>query len=136
MTGMNGTDFLVKVNTGTPTVPVWTTVAAQRDASLSESSDTIDFSSKDGREWEGRAGRYESEVSLDGLIPVAAEAGFDALKLANRNGTLVMLQTSRAGVAHEEATAIVTQMDQEYPDQGESTFSGTFKVTGGWTAAA
>lgn len=136
MAGMNGTDFLVQVNTGTPTVPVWTTVAAQRDASVSESSDTIDFSSKDGRAWEGRAGRYESEVSLDGLVPVAAEAGFDALKAANRNGTLIQLQTRRAGVAYEKASAIVTQMDQEYPDQGEATFSGTFKITGSWSAAA
>lgn len=132
---LNGTDFLVRVNTGTEAVPVWTTVAAQRDASVSESRDTIDFSSKDQDEWVGAAGRYESEVSLDGLIPVAAEAGFDALKAACRNGTLVQLQTQVAGTAKEKASAIVTQMDQEYPDQGEGTFSASFKVSGAWTAA-
>jgi TP901-1 family phage major tail protein len=133
--GMNGTDVLLKVNTGTEAVPVWTTVAAQRDASISESNDTIDFSSKDNREWEGAAGRYESEVSLDGLIPVAAEPGFDALKTACRNGTLIQIQTSISGTPKEKASAIVTQMDQEYPDQGESTFSASLKITGAWTAA-
>lgn len=133
--GLNGTDFLLQVNTGTVQAPVYTTVAAQRDASVSESSDTIDFSTKDSRAWDGRAGRYESEISLDGLVPVAAEPGFDALKAANRTGALIQVQTRVGGVPKEKATGIVTQMDQEYPDQGESTFSATVKIAGSWTAA-
>lgn len=135
MAGMNGTDVLLQVNTGTIVTPVWTTVAAQRDASISKSADTIDLSSKDSDFWEGAAGRRESEVSLDGLIPVAAAVGFDALHTAWENGTIIQVQTQRAGVAHKKASAVITKMDEEYPDQGESTFSASFKVSGPWTAA-
>lgn len=134
--GMNGTDFLVQVNTGTDQAPSFVTVAAQRDAKRGESRDTIDFSSKDDPAWQGAPGRYESDVSLDGLVPVQGEAGFDALLAALRDGTLVQLQTQVAGTAKEKAMAVVTQMDQEYPDQGEATFSASFKISGQWTAAA
>lgn len=136
MAGMNGTDVLLQVNTGTDAVPVWTTVAAQRDASVSRSNDTIDFSSKDSRHWDGAAGRAESELSLDGLVPVAGEAGFDALLAAWEDGTLIGVQQQRAGAAFKLAKGIVTKMDEEYPDQGESTFSASVKIAGQWTDPA
>lgn len=135
MAGFNGTDVLVQINTGTQVTPVWSTVAAQRDFSRSESNDEIDFSSKDGRAWEGKAGRYSSDASLDGLVPVAASVGFDAMRTAMRAGNIVRLRTNRGGTPHEQADAIITSMDEEYPDQGESTFSASFKITGTWSAA-
>lgn len=133
--GMNGTDLLLLVNTGTEAVPAWTVVAGQRDASLSESNETIDFSSKDNRAWEGAAGRYESEVSLDSLY-VPNHAAYTALKDACRDGTLIRVRTQEGGANKEEADAIVTELESEFPDQGESTVSITLKVTGSWAAAA
>lgn len=132
MSGMNGTDVLLQLNTGTPAAPVWTTVAAQRDASVSRSNDTIDFSTKDQRERRVGAGRFESELSLEGLVPVAGSPGFDALLAACEDGTLIQVQTLRAGTPHKTASGIVTKMDDEYPDQGESTFSATVAIDGAW----
>ena len=61
--GMNGTDILLYVNTGTPAVPAYTVVGSQRDVTFEESTDEIDVSSKDSRAKRVLPGRYSASVS-------------------------------------------------------------------------
>lgn len=128
---MNGTDVLILIDVGGyPTV-----VGSQRDATLDESNDTIDMSSKDAREGSFEAGRYTSEISLDALY-VPDDAAYGALKDAMRSGTLVTVVTQEAGVDQEQASAVVTSLSSEFPDQGEATVSISLQVSGAWAAAA
>ena len=55
---MNGTDVLLLVNTGTPTVPVYEAVGSQRDVTFDEATEEIDVSSKDSRAKRVLPGRY------------------------------------------------------------------------------
>lgn len=132
---MNGTDVIVQVNTGTDVTPAWTPVAKQRGASLSEKNDAIDMSSKDGREYEGIAGRYSAEMKLDALY-VPDDTAYMALKTALRDGTLVKLQTEEAGAATEQCSAFISELSSDYPDQDAATISATFTITGPITPAA
>lgn len=133
---MNGTLFKVQVNTGTDAAPVWTTVAAQTGATIDETTDAIDVSNKDGRAGAFIPGRYGSTVSLDGLVDNPVGAGYTALQTAMRDGTLVKIQTDVDGTPAEVASAVITSLSSDYPDQDSATFSAAFTVTGEWTAAA
>ena len=42
----DGVDFLLKVNTGTAEIPVWTVIGGQRGATLSLTAEQIDASNK------------------------------------------------------------------------------------------
>lgn len=129
---MNGTDLLVLVNTGTPQTPVYEAVGSQRDATIEETSDTIDVSSKDSRAQRVLAGRYSSSVSLDALY-VPTDAAYQALKAANRNGDLILIARQEVGVVTEIVTAKVDSMSEAFPDQGEATISISMTVDGWWT---
>ena len=133
---MNGTLFVVKVNTGTSESPTWTAIAGQTGASVDETTDAIDVSSKDSRAGKFLPGRYGSTVSLDGLVDNPIGAGYTALQTAMRDGTTVMLQSVIDDVAVESAEAVITSLSSDYPDQDSATFSAAFTVTGEWTAAA
>lgn len=132
---MNGTLFVVQVNTGTDVAPVWTTVAGQTGAKVDETTDAIDVSNKDAREGKFTPGRYGSTVSLDGLVDNPVGVGYTALQSAMRDGTLVKLQTMIDSVAVETAQAVVTSLSSDYPDQDSATFSAAFTVSGAWSAA-
>ena len=136
MAAVNGTDYIIKVNTGTESVPAWTAVAKQTGASLSEKTAMIDTSSKDARERTGMAGRYEASLSLDGLVASPADTGFAALRTAMRNGTLVQIQTVVGGTPAETATAVITELSTDYPDQDKATFSASFEISGEWAAVS
>jgi TP901-1 family phage major tail protein len=129
---MNGTDLLVLVNTGTPMTPVYEAVGSQRDATIEETSDTIDVSSKDSRAQRVLAGRYSSSVSLDALY-VPSDAAYQALKTANRDGDLILIARQEVGVVTEIVTAKIDSMSEAFPDQGEATISISMTVDGWWT---
>lgn len=131
---MNGADVIVRVNTGTLATPVWTTVGSQRDTSRTESTDAIDHSSKDSRNRRVIGGRYESEVSLEGLF-VPTDVAYLALRAAMRAGTLVQLQFTGVGALPEKASALCTELEEEYPDQDAAEVSAEFAVDGAWTTA-
>lgn len=129
---MNGTDLLLLANTGTPTVPVYEAVGSQRDATIEENSDTIDFSSKESRAQRVWPGRYSSSISLDALY-VPTDAAYLALKAANRDGTLILVAREKSGVVVETVDAKVDSISESFPDQGEATISVALTVDGSWT---
>jgi predicted secreted protein len=124
-----GTDFLVRVNTGTEAAPVWTVVGSQRDATVTRNLDTIDVSSKDSRARRIKPGRYTVEISFDHLyVPGAAE--LTALKNAMLNATFTQIQEFVAGVAGRVYGGYVTGHTESFPDMGEAVVSCTFTGDG------
>jgi predicted secreted protein len=130
---MNGTDVLILVNTGTEVSPVYTAVGSQRGASLSETNDEIDISSKDSRAGRYLAGRYGSTLSLDGLY-VPSNVAYLALKTAQRAGDAILVRIEEEGVEVEEASAIITDMSTDFPDQDAATISIDLRIDGEWAA--
>lgn len=134
MSGFNGTDLLILANTGTPSVPVYEAVGSQRDATVEETSDTIDISNKESRAMRVLVGRYSSNISLDSLY-VPSDAAYQALRNANRNGELILVARQWQGVVQEIVDAKIDSMSESFPDQGEATISISLTVDGFWEEA-
>lgn len=128
---MNGSDVLLLVNTGTPTVPVYEVVGSQRDVTFDEANAEIDVSSKDGRPKRVLAGRYSASLSLDALY-VPTNADYLALRDALRNGELILVARQEEGVTIETADALIASMSQSFPDQGEATISIALTIDDAW----
>ena len=115
---MNGTDVLLLANTGTPTVPVYTVVGCQRDATIEETSDTIDVSCKDSRAQRVLSGRFSGTISGDALY-VPDDEAYQALKAANRSGALILVAKEVQEVVVETVNAKVDSLSESFPDQGD-----------------
>ncbi len=124
---MNGKDVLILVDIDS--VGTFSAIASQTNASISESNDVIDESSKDARERKVTAGRYEATYSFESLF-VPTEAAFTALRAAMRNGTKIKLREQELGVAKEEVNAVITAMTRDFPDQDNVTISMEAAVDG------
>lgn len=130
---LNGSDVLLLVNTGTPTVPVYEAAGSQRDVTFEEATEEIDVSSKDSRAKRVLPGRYSANLSLDALY-VPSDDAYQALKSAMRDGELILVAREEEGVTLETANALITSMSEAFPDQGEGTISISLTIDGVWTA--
>src|SRR3989304_3680175 len=122
---INGSDILILVNVGTPTVPVLVGVQSQRDGSVEETTAVIDVSSKDSRAQRVLPGRYASTISLDALF-VPDDGAYHALQDANRNGEMILVAKEVDGTVFEAALAEMDSISESYADQGEATISIAF----------
>ena len=129
---MNGTDLLILANTGTPGVPAYSVVGCQRDASIDEASATIDVSCKDSRAQRVLPGRYSGTISIDALY-VPDDAAYQALKNANRDGTLILIAREENGVVTETVPAKIDSIGGKFPDQAEAAISISLTIDGFWT---
>ena len=91
----NGSVVLLEVDVDG--MPTYTVMAAQRDLSVSEATEPIDFSTKDSRNMIVQGGRYSSEVTMDAAY-VPGDAAYDALETAMRSGAVIKIQIGRAHV--------------------------------------
>ncbi len=124
---INGNEVLILADTdGAGT---YAAVASQTEASIDESNDVIDQSSKDARERKVAAGRYEANISFGALF-VPNDVAFGALKNALRTGTLIKLREQEQGSAVAEYDAIITSMTRDYPDQDNASISLEAAVNG------
>lgn len=127
---MRGVDILLLVED--PATPgTYITVGGQRGATLSESAETIDETSKDSNgfyEYDYGLGGWN--ISFDGVY-IGDEAGYLALKDAMRakEKILVRIQEGTSGPV-ESGTALVTSKDLEAPYDAEATYSGELQGTG------
>lgn len=128
---MNGTDVLLLVNTGTVGTPVYEAVGSQRDVTFSEKTETVDMSSKDGRAKRVDPGRYSATLSLDALY-VPTNADYEALRSAMRDGEKILVAREVQGVTTETADAVITGLDESFPDQGEATIAISLEIDGDW----
>lgn len=128
---MNGTDFLVLVNTGTDVTPVYEVVGCQRGATLDETTAEIDASCKTSRNTRVLAGRYKATLSLEGLY-VPDDDAYQTLADAMRSGEFVTLVKQYDGNITESAEAVITSLSESHPDQDVSTISAAFSIDDGW----
>lgn len=126
---MNGTDLLVLVNIGTVNAPDYMAVGCQRDATIEETTDTIDASCKDSRSTRVLPGRYGATVSLDSLY-IPDDQAYLVLKAAMRGGDLVMLARQEQDIVTETYNALVGSLSEAFPDQGEATVAAKFTIDG------
>lgn len=131
--GQNGTNFLLLANTGSDAAPTYEVVGSQRDATLEETSEVIDYSSKNSRAARKGPGRYAASISMDALY-VPSDAAYRALRDANRNpdGEIILVAKEYDGLVTETAPAVVTSISEAEPDQAEATISISLEVDGFW----
>lgn len=131
--GQNGTNFLLLANTGTDLSPAYEVVGSQRDATIEETSEEIDYSSKNSRARRVGPGRYASTISMDALY-VPSDAAYRALRDANRNpeGEIILVAKEYDGLVTETAPAVVTSISESEPDQAEATISISLSIDGFW----
>jgi TP901-1 family phage major tail protein len=128
--GVSGVDFIVKVNTGTEAVPVYTAVGGQRGGTLNGGTDEIDVSSKDSNGWkESLAGLKNWSLEFDSLL-IESDAGLVALETAWLAGEKVQVQLATPAGATYTGPAIVTDFSYEAPHDGEATAKGTLTGAG------
>jgi hypothetical protein len=133
--GINGADVVLSVD--------GTLIPAQRSLSQSDTTASIDMSSKDSRGMRRAPGRYDSKLSLTALYLPGA-SGFDQLKQKFRDGQYIDViryepnsgsswpHSSASGV--ETASCIITEMSPQFPDQDASTVTLSIEIDGTWEA--
>ena len=124
---MNGADVLVMID--------GEFVGSQRDVTFEETTESIDFSSKDSRAQRVEPGRYSASVSLDALY-VPSDTAYQSLKDAMRNGVKVQLIRVQESATLESCDAVVTSLSEAAPDQDAVTVSASFDVDGEWTSGS
>jgi len=100
-----------------------------------ETTESIDFSSKDSRAQRVEPGRYSASVSLDALY-VPSDTAYQSLKDAMRNGVKVQLIRVQESATLESCDAVVTSLSEAAPDQDAVTVSASFDVDGEWTSGS
>lgn len=130
---MNGSNLLIYANVGSEESPSYAVVGCQRDATIDETSETIDVSCKTSRNQRVLAGRYSSTVSMDALY-IPDDTAYLALQSANRDGDLILIAREENGVITETASAKIDSISGSFPDQGEATVSISATVDGAWEA--
>ena len=120
---INGTDILVLIGDEL--------VGSQQDSSFEDTTESIDTSSKDSRARTVIPGRYSSTVSLDALY-VVSDTAYGLLQDAMRDGTTVIIKRQEEGAELEQATAVLTSLSTEAPDQDVAVVSASFDISGEW----
>lgn len=127
----NGTDVLLYVDNGFGTQVV---VASQRNVNFKEQNAVLDMSSKTSRNRRITGGRYSADVSLQSLyIPTAS--GYGRLRDALRAGTAISVRRMQGSGPStlETASAQVTSLSEDFPDQGPGVVSIDLAIDGAWS---
>jgi TP901-1 family phage major tail protein len=131
---MRGVDILLMVEGAT--AETWVPVGGQRSASLNESVETIDTTSKDsGGNYEYDYGLAGWTVSCDG-VHVSGEENFGKLKAAMRAKEKIKIRITESTGATpiiEEGMALVISRDLEAPYDAEVTYAVELQGTGALT---
>lgn len=128
---MRGVDILIFINTGTEETPVWTAAGGQRNATLSETSEAMDVTTKDtgNGAYEYEYGLYGWSISADGVY-VPNDVAFQFLKTAMRTRQKVKVRIQEEGTYTEEGIALVTSREVDAPYDDSATYSMEFQGTG------
>jgi TP901-1 family phage major tail protein len=130
--GMDGASVLVLVNLGDDVNPNWVAVAEQTSLSTETSRNLIEATSKDSDHTKWIYGKQDDTVSLESLY-VPDDTAFKAIEDALKNKETIILRRSENGEDVEEATAFVSQISKEWPDNDTSTCSVDFQLDEPWT---
>ena len=126
-----GADILVKVNTGTVELPEWTTIAGQRDATVTRGTDTIDTTTKDsvGAMREQEPSFLTWSISCSGLM-VVSDAAQELLRTAWSNREKVLVRVRYSDTDVEEGLAIISNLEYTGPHEDTATYSAEFTGAG------
>lgn len=128
-----GVSVLLKVNTGTDLLPVWTAVGGQRGATLNRSADTIETTSKDSTGYKSYAyGFKDWSIDADGLL-VTDDAGYGELEDAFIAGTTIKVDVVMASGDKYSGDVIITDFPIEAPYDDMTTYSVTLQGSGALT---
>lgn len=133
---MRGVDILIFVDTDTTgTTPNWVAAGGQRNATLTETSEALDTTTKDTGDgaYEYDYGLYGWSISGDGVY-VPNDAAFQHLKTAMRTRKKVKIRIQEEGEYTEEGTALITSLETDAPYDDNATYSMEFQGTGKLTA--
>src|SRR5690554_1363062 len=130
--GIDGASVLLMVNMGDDETPNWTAVAEQTGLSTENSRKLIEASSKDSDHTKWSYGKQDGTVTLESLY-VPNDAAFKAIEEAMNNKEIVILRRTENGEDIEEATALVSTISKEWPDNDASTCSAEFQLDEPWT---
>lgn len=130
--GIDGASVLLMVNMGDDETPNWTAVAEQTGLSTENSRNLIEASSKDSDHTKWIYGKQDGTVTLESLY-VPNDAAFKAIEEAMNNKEVVILRRTENGEDIEEATALVSTISKEWPDNDASTCSAEFQLDEPWT---
>jgi predicted secreted protein len=122
---LNGTKMLLYVG--------GVAVAGATSHSLSLNMDTRESTNKDSEGWRELMESVRSwTASGEGLKSFDAAFGHDDLAalIVNRTKVTVKLSTEETGETFYEGSAWLTNVDADFPNEDNSTFSFTFEGTG------
>lgn len=137
MAKLRGVDLVIMVNTGDETTPVWSVVGGQRSATISETVETLDATTKDSDPgtYDYEYGLYTWTISCEGIY-IPDDASYQLLKTAMRGRQKVKVRIQEAGTATEEGYAILTSRELEAPYEDMATYSVEMQGTGQLQALA
>lgn len=126
-----GADILVKVNTGTADLPEWTTIAGQRDATVTRGTDTIDTTTKDsaGAMREQEPSFLTWSISCSGLM-VVSDAAQELLRTAWSDREKVLVRVRYSDADMEEGLAIISNLEYAGSYEDTATYSAEFTGAG------
>lgn len=128
--GTVGKDYLLHVNTGTSSTPVWTLVGGQRSADLNCDADEIDMSHKTSGGWKAKkAGLRGWSIDLGGLM-LATDDGLAAIEYAFINGKEINVKLLYPSGAYKTGWGSITSFKLSTPHDGAAEISGTISGNG------
>lgn len=132
-TGINGSTVLLQVRTATGP-DVYTTVAGQRGLSRERTRSILNTSAKEDSAQTKLGGKRDSSLSFDGLV-IASDAARAALVAAYEGTGDGRIRVTAIGAEPaKQALFVIETINEEFPDDEESTWSVDLQVTGEWTA--
>lgn len=130
---VNGTTVVLQVRTGTGP-DVYTTVGGQRGLSRSRARNILDTSAKEDGDRTKAGGKRDSSLSLDGLV-IASDAGRAALVAAHEGTGAGRIRISAIGAEPaKQADVVIENINEDFPDDDNSTWTVDLQVSGAWTA--
>jgi len=130
MAFVKGSDVLLYVNN---TGSIYTVVGGQRDFGLTKTADLIETTNKSVESKTYDYGKLDSTLTLDSVF-VEGDVGFAALDAAQAAKTSILVRHYVNGAAIKQASAIVTSINLQAPDNDNYTGSIDLQITGGWSS--
>lgn len=125
-----GKDYLLYLNTGTPTIPIWTLIGGQRAGTLTRKGDTIDASDKTTGGWKASlVGLLSWSISLDGLV-LLQDDGLDALEAAFNAGKQINVQFVYPNKSYRTGWGTISELTIDNQYNQAATLKGTIDGVG------
>lgn len=129
---VRGVDILIMVDIDeTGTTPEWIPAGGQRGATLSETSEALDATTKDSEPgaYEYEYGLYGWNISCEGLY-VPDNLAYAYLGKAMRERRKVKVRVQEEGLPTQEGLALVSSRELDAPYEDMTTYSMEFQGTG------